>query len=56
MIQLSYIDTAFLNDDDVFLKHLDRMSEYRKKKTESLKLRSDKNLSLGAGILMSNFL
>ena len=32
------------------------MSEYRRKKTEGLRLRKDRNLSLGAGILIDSFL
>lgn len=45
-------DVSALEDDEVFNKHYDLASDYRKKKLESIKLRAVKNQSLGVDVLL----
>lgn len=50
------LETDKLNNDDLFSKYYAKMSQYRKNKIDRMKMRKDKNLSLGAGILLDNYL
>lgn len=49
---LYVIDTDILNDESVFCKQYEIMTEHRKKKIDSFCFLKDKKLSLGAGILL----
>lgn len=51
-MDIYYLNVEFLNDDDIFNKNLEQMSEYRRRKINAFRFRKDKNLSLGAGILI----
>lgn len=51
-MDIYYLNVEFLNDDDIFNKNLEQMSEYRQRKINAFRFRKDKNLSLGAGILI----
>ncbi|MBQ7521638.1 MAG: 4'-phosphopantetheinyl transferase superfamily protein [Clostridia bacterium] len=51
-----WLDVSFLNDDTLFEKYYHNLSPYRKAKTDRYRHRKDKNLSVGAGILLGNFL
>lgn len=46
------LDTSPLENEELFKKHFDTVSTYRKKKIERNRLLKDKSLSLGAGILL----
>lgn len=46
------INTYKLNDDKLFQNYYNIMSSYRQKKIMKYKFRKDRNLSLGAGILL----
>lgn len=52
MLRLIYTDVSFLNDDVLFAENCTRLSAYRQKKVNTFRLRKDKNLSLGAGLLL----
>ncbi|MGN1131954.1 MAG: 4'-phosphopantetheinyl transferase family protein [Ruminococcus sp.] len=52
MTKTFLIETSFLNDDTVFQQFYNQTSPYRQKKTDSFRFRKDKNLCLGAGILL----
>ena len=52
MISTHLLNIKFLEDDNIFGKHYNQMSSYRKEKIDRMKLRKDKNLSLGAGVLL----
>ena len=56
MITTFLLETDKLNNDDLFSEYYAKMSQYRKEKTDRMKMRKDKNLSLGAGILLNNYL
>lgn len=45
------MDVEPLNNEELYAKWYDRMSDDRKKKMNKLRFRKDRNLSLGAGIL-----
>ncbi|MEE1060662.1 MAG: 4'-phosphopantetheinyl transferase superfamily protein [Ruminococcus sp.] len=46
------LDTSPLENEELFKKHFDTVSTYRKEKIERNRLLKDKSLSLGAGILL----
>ena len=46
-------DVSPLNDDELFKKFYDTVPEYRQNKIDKFKFRDSKNLSLGAGLLLS---
>ncbi len=50
------LNTDKLNNKKLFSKYYTEMSEYRKNKINKMKMQKDKNLSLGVGILINNFL
>ncbi len=52
MIHFLYTDVRPLNDDELFNRYYDSLSAERQKKTDAFRFRKDKNLSLGAGILL----
>ena len=52
MTRLSYLETSPLNDEDTFDRFYNTVSKYRQQKINAYKNRKDKNLSLGAGILL----
>lgn len=52
MLRLLYLNTAPLNDDGLYERFLSQASEERRKKAEAYRFRKDKNLSLGAAILL----
>lgn len=56
MITLLLLKTEKLTDDALFEKYYSKMSDYRKWKTDRMKFRKDRNLSLGAGILIDEYL
>ncbi len=51
-MRLIYTDVSFLNDDALFAENCARLSAYRQEKVNTFRLRKDKNLSLGAGLLL----
>ena len=51
-----WLDVSFLDDDILFGKYYGNLSPYRRAKTDRYHCRKDKNLSVGAGILLDNFL
>lgn len=53
---LFLVDTTKLYNDNIFYKNYNQLSEYRKFKTDKMKMRKDKNLSIGIGILLNNYL
>ena len=56
MIKLYLLDCSNLNGENQFNKYYNIMSPYRQNKIDRLKPRKSKNLSLGAGILLDNYL
>ena len=52
MLKTYFYDVSELDDDAIFEKYMREVSEYRKAKTEKMRFRKDKKLSLGAGILI----
>ncbi len=52
MIDAYFLDVNNLNDDLLFKKYYDNTSNTRKNKIDRLEYREDKNLSLGASILI----
>ncbi len=54
MVEVFCLDVSFLDDDGVFRRLYARMSGVRQKKTDALRFRKDKNLSLGAGLLLDH--
>jgi len=52
MVCVYYSDTLVLNDDGVFQDAYAQMSGERRRKTDCFKFRKDKNLCLGAGLLL----
>ncbi len=52
MTRLIYLDTLPLNDESIFNRFYNTVSEYRQNKINAYKNRKDKNVSLGAGILL----
>ena len=46
------LEVSFLSDDTLFQRYYDRLSAHRKAKTDRYRHRKDKNLSVGAGILL----
>lgn len=56
MTDLFLIDTTKLSNDNIFDKYYNQLSTYRKFKTDKMKMRKDKNLSVGVGILLDNYL
>ncbi len=55
MTETFLLDVSKLYDDGVFREYYRKLSEYRKEKTDRMKMRKDKNLSLGIGILINRF-
>ena len=53
MTKLYYADVSPLEDDSVFERYFSLMSEHRRQKIDRLRFRKDKNLSLGAGLLLN---
>lgn len=53
---LFLIDTTKLSNDNIFDEYYNQLSTYRKFKTDKMKMRKDKNLSVGVGILLNNYL
>ena len=56
MTETFLLDVSKLYDDRVFREYYGNLSGYRREKTDRLKIRKDKNLSLGIGILINRFL
>lgn len=52
MIRVYFADAEALNDEKLYTDYLNRISPFRKAKTERFKFRKDRNLSLGAGVLL----
>lgn len=52
MTRLSYLDTSLLDDDGLFAAVYRELSSYRQEKADALRFRKDKNLCLGAGLLL----
>lgn len=52
MTRLSYLDTSLLDDDGLFAAVYRTLSSYRQEKADALRFRKDKNLCLGAGLLL----
>ena len=46
------LDSDILNDDEIYNKLYSALSSYRQEKIEHFRFRKDKNLSLGAGVLI----
>ena len=55
MTETFLLDVSKLYDDRVFREYYGNLSGYRREKTDRLKIRKDKNLSLGIGILINRF-
>ena len=53
MLRLLTMNVTQLNEDELFQAFYSQMSDFRKKKIDRLRFRKDKNLSLGAGILLN---
>lgn len=53
MIKTFILDASCFDDDDLFCKKTAEVSEYRRKKIDSFLFRKDKNLSLGAAVLLN---
>ena len=51
-IKVYFMDTKILEDDGRFFKYYGMLSETRQNKTDAYLFRKDKNLSLGAGMLL----
>lgn len=56
MNKIYIINANQLNNEDVFYKYYQKMSDFRKEKINRHKISTDKNRSLAAGILIDNFL
>lgn len=56
MIQLYLLETEKLNNDEIFTKYYNILSPYRKEKTDKMRMRKDKNLSLAVGIIIDTYL
>ncbi|MEE0060942.1 MAG: 4'-phosphopantetheinyl transferase superfamily protein [Acutalibacteraceae bacterium] len=56
MIEAFLLESDVLNNDEIFNRYYITMSQYRKNKIDSLKKRSDKNLSLAVGIIIQDYL
>ena len=52
MQKVYLLQTDILNNEKVFIREYAKMPEYRKEKINRLRFQKDKNLSLGAGILL----
>lgn len=52
-VRLSILDARILNDDALYARALGAVSDFRRKKAESYRLRKDRNLSLAAGLLLA---
>lgn len=52
MIKTYILNVDFLNDDTLFSKYYDRLPKHRQQRVDRYHFREDKNLSVGAGILM----
>lgn len=50
------VNTDKLNDEKLFSNYFSEMSDYRKAKINKMKMQKDKNLSLGVGILINDYL
>lgn len=50
--KIYWMDTEKLDDEDCFWEHYKKLSEERRRKIDGYRFRRDKNLSLGAGILL----
>ena len=50
------IHTEKLNNEKLFSKYFSFMSDYRKSKINRMKMQKDKNMSLGVGILINEYL
>lgn len=55
MTETFLLNVSQLYDDGIFREYYGKLSEYRKEKTDRMKMRRDKNLSLGVGILINRF-
>ncbi len=53
MIKLYYADISPLEEDDVFERYFGLLSEFRREKVDRFRFRKDKNLSVGAGLLLN---
>lgn len=56
LIRLMYMDVTPLSDENTFNYFYKKVSKYRQEKINTFKQRKDKNLSLGAGILLGSAL
>lgn len=56
MVKTYVLNVDFLNDDAEFKKYYKMLSQQRKSRVDRLHFRNDKNLSLGAAILLDRFL
>lgn len=56
MLKVYTLDVSEFDDDALFEKNTAKLSEYRKAKIEKVHFRKDKNLCLGAGILIDRAL
>ena len=56
MLRVLTMNTAPLEDDELFARVYASLSPFRQKKTDRYRFRKDKNLSLGAGILLDHAL
>ena len=52
MINVYFADAAALSSETLYAAGLNTVSEFRREKTERYKFRKDRNLSLGAGLLL----
>lgn len=50
--QIYFMDVSFLEDDAVFQENFEKLSEYRRQKTEKIKNRKGRDLCAGAGLLL----
>ena len=56
MVELYVIHTAFLDDEEIFKKRLNRVGAERRKKVLRYKTKEDKKRSLAAGLLLEHVL
>ena len=56
MLRLLLLDVSALNDDRLFQTYFSLLSPVRQEKVSAFRLRKDKNLSLGAGLLLDHVL
>lgn len=56
MFQYKKSSVGYLNDDEEFAEKISFVTDERKEKISKLKFRKDKNLSLGAGLLLNSML